>query len=389
MRTPKEWSDNLKTGLITGEMLNAALFSVNKRAKNYRNSKRLQWGTYRDISEAKQNQMYDKKDKLLSILKPVCIHKEKLNSERIRVYDYQSKYDNLLLEKARQNKIVWMNSYLDYNDYTIVSFFDYYTDKVTYKYYLFYELGTRSYHIPITDITEYPDLEVIEISNLKTDGEDIADLVSVQFVDKILSLIESNQYTYIEPSGFTIKQEYKNIENPDYNEFSESALENLTHPFLDIIKEKVRKWILSSLSKTNIEEVVFDKEEIDILVDSNFESLSNEIFIHNGTNFVTSGKFHAFKKYDFEPKVNIDFLDVKNFLLNSDFTDLNNGADDYISKNNLYNIPEKYIQEYAKKVYYEKKASEKIISNKIIEVRKSKIRKWKKQLQQKQDFCED
>lgn len=36
MRTPKEYSENLKNGIITAEMLEACLFSVNKRAKNCR-----------------------------------------------------------------------------------------------------------------------------------------------------------------------------------------------------------------------------------------------------------------------------------------------------------------------------------------------------------------
>ena len=40
MKTPKQWYENLKIGLITDDMLEAALYSVNKRAKNYRNKKR-------------------------------------------------------------------------------------------------------------------------------------------------------------------------------------------------------------------------------------------------------------------------------------------------------------------------------------------------------------
>ena len=37
MKTPKEYQDNLKKKIITEEMLADCLYSVNKRAKNYRN----------------------------------------------------------------------------------------------------------------------------------------------------------------------------------------------------------------------------------------------------------------------------------------------------------------------------------------------------------------
>lgn len=36
MKTPKEYQDNLKNGIITEEMFTDCLYSVNKRAKNYR-----------------------------------------------------------------------------------------------------------------------------------------------------------------------------------------------------------------------------------------------------------------------------------------------------------------------------------------------------------------
>ena len=39
MRTPKDFSENIKNGIITTEMLNECLYSVNKRAKNYRDAK--------------------------------------------------------------------------------------------------------------------------------------------------------------------------------------------------------------------------------------------------------------------------------------------------------------------------------------------------------------
>lgn len=40
MRTPKEYTDNLKKKTITESMLLDCLYSVNKRAKNYRDKER-------------------------------------------------------------------------------------------------------------------------------------------------------------------------------------------------------------------------------------------------------------------------------------------------------------------------------------------------------------
>jgi len=36
METPRAWKNNLKDGVITLEMVEACLYSINKRAKNYR-----------------------------------------------------------------------------------------------------------------------------------------------------------------------------------------------------------------------------------------------------------------------------------------------------------------------------------------------------------------
>ena len=55
MKTPKEYSDNLSNHIITKQMLVDCLYSVNKRAKNYRDKEREQrtysrWHHYVDNS---------------------------------------------------------------------------------------------------------------------------------------------------------------------------------------------------------------------------------------------------------------------------------------------------------------------------------------------------
>lgn len=49
--------------------------------------------------------MYDRKSTLLSILKPTCIHEELIGYEKTRVFSYQDKYETLLLQMARENRI--------------------------------------------------------------------------------------------------------------------------------------------------------------------------------------------------------------------------------------------------------------------------------------------
>lgn len=209
MRTPSEFAKNLKSRCISMEMLDAALYSVNKRAKNWRNKKREYkhnrydyYGNY-EKAEMNENLMYKKKEKLLSIFQPTCIHKEFFGYERIRVYDYQRHYTKLLTEHAIKGDIVWINSYWDYEQDNEVRFFDYeIQSEPIYHYYLFHEMPKHTYHTPIdeVDIKKY-DLPVIEIDTIRTDGDDISDLVSVQFVDKLIALIESKDFVfeYIRP----------------------------------------------------------------------------------------------------------------------------------------------------------------------------------------------
>lgn len=215
MRTPKEFTQNLKDNIITEEMLDAALWSVNKRAKNWRDKKRsykhgFDYYNNYDKAENEEKKMYKKKETLLSVLNPVCIHKEFIGYDRIRVYDYQKNYDKIFVEKAYEGLIVWQNSYVDrdkshggwdydFFDCNRVYFFDYENcSSPQFHYYLYYACGSHTFHTPISesDVSKYPGLEVVTIGRIETMGHEIDDLFSVQFVDKVISLIESGEYTY-------------------------------------------------------------------------------------------------------------------------------------------------------------------------------------------------
>ena len=104
MRTPKEYTDNLKKKTITESMLLDCLYSVNKRAKNYRDKERGYRQYYRgnryaydkygnvDRCQVMKEEYYSQKEKLLSVLEPTCIHKEFIGYKRIRIYDYEPEY---------------------------------------------------------------------------------------------------------------------------------------------------------------------------------------------------------------------------------------------------------------------------------------------------------
>lgn len=198
MRTPKEYSENMKNGIITMEMLGDCLFSVNKRAKNcrdqerkYRNRRYDRYDTC-DTYRRKKEEYYEQKEMMLSICKPTCVHTE-LQERKYRVYDYEPDY----YETIEKNMVIHEGEYFDSFLKEYVSFSDVIIPTIAY--YLFYDIGKHSFHTPIEeyDIKQYQDLEIIDIGTLTTFGENISDLLSTQFVSKVLSLIATNKYNLV------------------------------------------------------------------------------------------------------------------------------------------------------------------------------------------------
>ncbi len=94
MRTPKKYSDLLKRKELTNAIIAECIYSVNKRAKNYRDkikeykNARYHLHQQNNIENAEENmeKYYDMKEKLLSKYKPTMIHKqfiEEKNNESI------------------------------------------------------------------------------------------------------------------------------------------------------------------------------------------------------------------------------------------------------------------------------------------------------------------
>lgn len=214
MRTPKKYTDNLKAGIITEEMLADALHSVNKRAKNWRDKKReyrkYYTNKYSDSAEMQEGRMYAKKEILLSIVPVLCIHKEHGGCKRTRVYDYEKNYIQKYTNAFLRGSIVWENSYMDWDTYEEVSFFDV-LDLLhpIYRYYLYRVVNGHGFHTPIDkEEAQKYDCPIVDIGYLLTDGEDSKGLLSVQFVDKVISLIESGEYEFV-PSESAPTVQYK------------------------------------------------------------------------------------------------------------------------------------------------------------------------------------
>lgn len=207
MRTPKIYNDLIKNKEITNKIIAECIYSVNKRAKNYRDKieeyKQARFYKYKEnnIENAKEQKekYYSMKEDLLLNFSPKLIHKQYAGEKRQRVYSYQKNYEKLYNEK--RNDIVWENSYYDYDRNKEVEFFDYSLGEKKYLYFLYYEIGEYSFHTPITEerVEKNTQLEVKEIDeNFQTHGADIVDLLSTQFVQKVIDLLDSGDYTIIE-----------------------------------------------------------------------------------------------------------------------------------------------------------------------------------------------
>lgn len=188
MRTPKEYVENLKNGIITEDMFSDCVFSVNKRAKNYRDNARVQrreygWRAETGHNDAEKDKYYREKDFFLSFLEPVCIHKEPAGYLRVRIYDYEPEY------KKNRKYFVWENCYFDRDRGREVWFGDI-EDRSNpqYRWYLYYVLGTHSFHHPIDgqDVKNYPDHKICLIDALDTHGMETCNLLSTQFVNKVM-----------------------------------------------------------------------------------------------------------------------------------------------------------------------------------------------------------
>lgn len=207
MKTPKEYTTLVKQGQLTGEIIARCIYSVNKRAKNYRDkineyrNSRFNQYSHRNIenAEEKMREYYDYKEELLLLYSPTVIHRQHIGKETKRVYSYEENYETLREEK--KDFIKWENSYYNYKENQQIYFFDYETEKERYLYFLYYDIDSYGFHSPISEdsIINYPSLSIVDIDdNFETYGKKIEDLLSMPFVKKVLDLIASKDYVLLD-----------------------------------------------------------------------------------------------------------------------------------------------------------------------------------------------
>lgn len=164
--TTKEINNFLKNGIVTSHILGYCAYSVNKRAKNWRD-KECQ---YRKIR--KQNRFwYDKYD-----------NEGKAKEKKQYYYEIKEKickmFEPTKIHSLKQHR--W-NYYIDEENIVTV-------------YFLCYEIGGFFFHQPIDDIKNI-NLAVEELNeDFETYGDDINHLMSMQMVNKILNGLEEGKY---------------------------------------------------------------------------------------------------------------------------------------------------------------------------------------------------
>ena len=207
MKTPKLYNDLINEKKITNEIIAECVYYVNKRAKNYRGKiKEYKNGRSHqhlesniEKAEEEMGKYYQLKEEFLKVFTTNLIHKQFIGEKKKRVYSYEKNYEKLLKEK--NNDIFWKNSYYDYDKDMEIEFFDYHLGTKKYLYFLYCEIGEYSFHSPVSEkIAESnTELEIQEIDeNFKTHGSKIEGLLSMQFVKKVLELLQSEDYTIVD-----------------------------------------------------------------------------------------------------------------------------------------------------------------------------------------------
>lgn len=186
MITPKEYKNQVNNGMITPTIIGEVIFSYNKRAKNMRDTER-RYSKYHyrgcDIPSVKKEMYYDKKEKLLHLFNPICIHKVKRVQTK-RFFDWMDDYN----ENETQEVWEFVDRRYDYHTF-------YYRSKEFFEYYLLYEIGNITFHSPLdeSDMDKYKHLTIKELDNFYTYGQDVNELLSVQFCDKVYNKLMNKE----------------------------------------------------------------------------------------------------------------------------------------------------------------------------------------------------
>ena len=199
MKPSKEYLKNLKNHTITEQMLSDCIYSINNRALNSRDNEYKYThyipDTYGNANKYRKKKLeyYGMKKVLLSVLEPSHIQKGEVLQRR-RTYDYEDGYEDIL----RSGNYVNNSGFYDPDRKEHVEFVVQMIPQTVY--YLTYTVSNRTFRVPLAEaeIEKYPDLEIVAVGRITPVYGDItADMLSVQFVEKIVQLIKSRKYELI------------------------------------------------------------------------------------------------------------------------------------------------------------------------------------------------
>lgn len=196
MKTPKKYSDLVNKNKITEEILGEVIYSINKRAKNWRDQKRRyknylfdQYDSY-DNAAYNEKKYYKMKSDMLEKLKPIKIHKDlRFRNCQRKVSEYDPEYNNLDDDDVFRKEI-------DIDRAT--------GEKIMFKlirykidnslYFLYYEIGGYTFHQPIekSELENFKDLEIDVLEDFETFGKDTTELLSTQFCKKVYEKFMDN-----------------------------------------------------------------------------------------------------------------------------------------------------------------------------------------------------
>lgn len=267
---PGQWNEMLEKRTISEDMLGETLFSVNKRAKNVWNIDWQNAHPEKDTDDflAEEKSCYEKKDKLLTLAEPVCIHREHNMSNTKRYFDDEENFFDNLTHCLCAGLIVGDGEYVVCDGERVTCggdpaepgektgrYFDAISmDEEDYAYYLYYLVGMHGFHHPIerADVEGYVSryrIPVVDISTINSMPHDEADLAPMEFVDSVLQLIDSGTYMY-EPDPWGHDDSWFDTSyEADIPE--EDALENIframQHGWHKVLIEKAEPLVLEKI----------------------------------------------------------------------------------------------------------------------------------------------
>lgn len=179
MKTPKTYIKLIERHVITSEIAADVIYSLNKRAKNWRDSHPEK---YREIRELRISGERD--------IAPLI--------KKYKVLDYYRNKDFIIISLFKPEKIHVINGIE----------------------YLYYRVHKSIFHLPGYIYMSYGlnfnfRLPVERAEDFPTPGEDVEKLVSLPFCNRVIDLIKSGDYILID--GHTVQQ-------PELNGFDKTRI---------------------------------------------------------------------------------------------------------------------------------------------------------------------